>query len=112
VKIEKRLKEWSFIWKSRTRRLMLIKSVLEAILVFWMSLSWIPKGILNQIFQICFIFLWKGSKEGRAFPWVRWDKSTLPKKWGGWGLKNLFHFSKVLARKVGWRLIDFVILWT
>jgi len=91
---------------------MLIKSVFETIQAFWMSLSWILKVILNQNFQICFKFLWKGSKDGRAFPWVRWDKITLPKKWGGWGLKKLFHISKDLATKVGWILIDFVILWT
>lgn len=48
-KIEKRLKNWSLRWLSRAGRLFLIKSVLEAILVSWMWLSWIPKGILNKI---------------------------------------------------------------
>jgi hypothetical protein len=55
-KLEKRLKSWSFRWLSREGRLILIKSVLEAILVYWMSLAWIPKGILEKgktnMFQI------------------------------------------------------------
>lgn len=49
AKIEKMLKAWSYRWLSRADKLALIKSVLEAILVFWMLLSWILKGIINQI---------------------------------------------------------------
>lgn len=30
---------------------------------------------------------------------------------GGWGLKNIFNFSKALAENCGWRLIDTIILW-
>lgn len=30
----------------------------------------------------------------------------MPKKWGGWGLKNTFSFSKALVVKVGWRLLS------
>lgn len=38
-KVEKRLKGWSHKWLSRVGRLVLVKSVLEAIPVYWMSLS-------------------------------------------------------------------------
>ena len=31
---------------------------------------------------------------------------------GGWGLKNIFLFSKALAAKGGWRLINSSSLWT
>jgi hypothetical protein len=49
AKLEKRLKAWSFQWLSRVGRLVLVKSVLEAILVYWMSLAWIPRGILENL---------------------------------------------------------------
>jgi hypothetical protein len=38
-KLEKMLCSWSHKWISRDGRLVLVKSVLEAIPVFWMSLS-------------------------------------------------------------------------
>jgi hypothetical protein len=47
AKLEKRLKGWSFRWLSRAGRLVLEKYVLESIPVYWMSLAWIPKGVLE-----------------------------------------------------------------
>jgi len=109
-KIEKRIMIWSHRWLSRAGRLTLIKSVLEAIPVYWMSLAWIPKGILEKIRRLCFTYLWKGNKEGRTMPWVSWRRIALPKSLGGWGLKNIFVFSKALAGKVAWRLISNILL--
>lgn len=44
-KLEKILMLWSNKWLSRADRLTLVKSVLEAIPVYWMSIAWIPKGV-------------------------------------------------------------------
>eukprot|EP00253_Pinus_taeda_P016424 PITA_16424 len=60
VKIEIRINIWQQRWLSRAGRLTLLKSVLEAILVYWMSLAWIPKGILKRTQQLCCRFLWRG----------------------------------------------------
>lgn len=57
AKLEKRLQVWSNKWLSRVGRLVLIKSILEAIPVYWMSLSWIPKGILEKARRISFSYL-------------------------------------------------------
>ncbi len=40
-KTEKRILIWSHRWLTRAGRLVLIKYVLEAIPVYWMSLAWI-----------------------------------------------------------------------
>eukprot|EP00253_Pinus_taeda_P015079 PITA_15079 len=80
--------------------------------VFWVALTWIPKGILHKIKQLCSRFLWTGSKEDLVLPWVAWDKIARPKEWGGWGIKNLHDFSISLAAKSGWRLITSENLWT
>jgi len=92
-------------------RLILIKSVLEATPVYWMSLAWIPRGILHKIQQICCKFLWNGKKEGKNFSWVKWTKIATPKKWGGWGLKLLPAFAQALASKQGWLLLKQNSLW-
>ena len=72
-KIEKIINLWCHRWISRVGRLVLIKSILESILVYWASLSWIPKGILAKIRRICFSYLWRGIKNRKVLPWVRWD---------------------------------------
>ena len=111
AKIEKRLTHWSFRWLSRVGRLVLIKSVLMAIPVYWASLSWVPKGILASIDKLCKTFLWSGSNQDTVSPWVAWDKISKPKEWGGWGIKNLASFAKSLATKLAWRLISTESLW-
>lgn len=45
-----------------------------------------------------------GSQEKNI--WVKWEHLALPKALGGWGLKNIFFFSKAFATKAGWRLIS------
>jgi len=77
-----------------------------------MSLAWIPRGILSRIQNLCCRFLWRGNQPGRIYAWAKWDALTLPKKWGGWGLKKLDYFSSTLAAKLGWQLVTTDNLWT
>eukprot|EP00253_Pinus_taeda_P035221 PITA_35221 len=112
TKVEKRLQVWYHRYLSRAGRLILIKSVIEATLVYWMALAWIPRGILHRLQSICCRFLWKGQQSGRIFAWVKWDTIALPKRWGGWGIKRLIYFSKALAAKLGWRLLTTDSLWS
>jgi len=44
--------------------------------------------------------------------WIIWEKIAIPKTLGGWGLKNMFLFSKALTPKSGWRLLKTTSLWT
>eukprot|EP00253_Pinus_taeda_P017857 PITA_17857 len=112
AKVEKRLTCWSHKYLSRAGRLTLIKSVLEATLVFWMALAWIPRNILAKLQQLCNRYLWAGNQDKRIFAWIGWNKIALPKKWGGWGLKELPTFAKALAGKMGWALLMSQSLWT
>jgi hypothetical protein len=84
-KLEKRLKSWSFHGYQEQGRLVLVKSVLEAILVYWISLAWVPKGTLEKIRRICFKFLWAGQKESFVMPWIKWETLATPKLLGGGG---------------------------
>lgn len=44
--------------------------------------------------------------------WVKWSRIATPKKWGGWGLKNLSTFAQALAAKLGWLLLKHKSLWS
>ena len=111
AKIEKNLSDWSHKWLSRAGWLVLVKVVLEVMSVYWMALTWIPRGILDKIRRLCFYFIWSGKREKRVMPWARWERIALPKYLGGWGLKNIYNFSKALAMKVGWNFISTTRLW-
>eukprot|EP00253_Pinus_taeda_P026585 PITA_26585 len=82
AKLEKRLNIWSHRYLSRAGRLVLVKAVLEA------------------------------TPEKRIFAWIGWKKIATPKKWGGWGLKDLPSFAQALAAKMGWTLLTGNNLWT
>ena len=111
AKLEKTINIWCNRWLSRVGRLVLVKSVLEAILAYRMSLAWIRKAILEKTRKICANFLWSGRKEHMVIPWVKWDQIAKPKDTGGWGLKNINLFAKAMAAKVGWRLLTTTSLW-
>lgn len=65
----------------------------------------------SRIQNICCRFLWRGNRPGRIYAWAKWDALTLPKKWGGWGLKKLDDFSSALVAKLGWHLVASESLW-
>jgi len=65
-KLEKSLNGWSFRWLSRAGRPTLTKVFMEAIPIYWISLIWIPKGVLENIRRTCSHFIYQGS----------WDKYT------------------------------------
>jgi hypothetical protein len=46
--------------------IVLVKYVIEAILVHWMSLSFIPMDVLEQIRRLSFKLLWVGDMEKKG----------------------------------------------
>jgi len=97
-KLEKKINIWYNHWLSQGGRLVLVKVVLKSILVYWMSLKWIPKGILDKIRQQCFRFIWFGEVRKKKMVLASWKRIVVPKSLGGWGLKNIFLLSKAIAK--------------
>ena len=69
AKVEKRILNWSFCWLTKGGKLTLIKSILEAILIYWMHF-WIHVGVYEKIRKLCFRFLWSGHKDSAGLPWT------------------------------------------
>jgi len=95
--IEKTLNPWCNSWLSFGGNLVLIKFVVESILVYWMYLAWIPKGILEKIQQLCYKFIWLRNQDKKGMTLVYWKNMTIPKGQGCWGLKNIFLFFQILV---------------
>jgi hypothetical protein len=62
-KIEKRIGHWKFKWLSLGGRMVLIKSVLQNLLVFWLILTKVLAQVKHNIRQIVSRFLWKGARK-------------------------------------------------
>jgi len=65
TKMERQLNIWYHKYLSRAGRLVLIKSILEATPVYWMSLAWIPRGILSRIQTSIADSSGKGKNQGK-----------------------------------------------
>jgi hypothetical protein len=94
-KFEKRISNWSHRWLTLGGRLTLVKVVLESIPVYWLSVEKIPKSTLNNIRKRMFSFLWSGKKLKEGLHLINWQKIAMPKKDGGWGIKNIFLLGKL-----------------
>jgi hypothetical protein len=110
-KIEDKINRWCHRWMSRGGRMVLVKSVLESIHVYWLSIAHIPKTIIERIHRKCSNFLWTCSKEKEGIPIFKWSRISTLKEFGGWGLKKLHIFGQALAAKSLWRLLFNKGLW-
>jgi len=109
--VEKKINTSFNRWISKGGHLVVVKVILEAIYVFWMSKAWIPKIILKVIRNILYRYIWSGDNGKIGFTQASWKKLALPKANGGWGFKNPFLFSKGLVAKNVWRFIKGIGLW-
>ena len=104
-KIENRIGCWNFKFLSRGGRLVLLKAILQSIPVYWDTIAYIPKGILQKLRKKLFSFPWSAKRHAEGIPLAKWQFISSPKELGGWGIKNLFLFCQSLAAKALWRLI-------
>jgi hypothetical protein len=104
-KMEKKIDNWCYRWLSLGGRFTLLKSVLECQPVYWMSLVVVPCSVLNTMRKMMFNFLWRRNSESNQLHLCKWEQITIPKKFGGWGIRNIFDFSKALVANTLWRVL-------
>ena len=72
-KFEKRITHWTNRILSIGGRLVLIRSVLSSIPIFWLSLVPIPASILDKLRKLIFSFLWGSSSKNKKFHLADWQ---------------------------------------
>ena len=82
-KIQKRLSSWKSSCLSMADRLVLIKSVLNYLPIYYLSLFSLPKKVANEIIRLQRRFLWTGNKEGKVMSLVKWEVVQQSKDRGG-----------------------------
>ncbi|KAK6136945.1 hypothetical protein DH2020_029306 [Rehmannia glutinosa] len=90
---------WSANTLSYAGRTELVRSVLQGVECFWLSILPIPAVVRSKIISICRSFLW-----GSVNPSVAWSTLCLPKSEGGLGLRDFQSWNHALLAKTLWNI--------
>ncbi|CAN1848456.1 Putative ribonuclease H protein At1g65750 [Linum perenne] len=101
--VNKRLDSWKARFLSFGGRVVLIKSVLAALPVYYMSMLRAPAAVIRRIEGIQRRFLWACVAEQDKIHWINWDTVKSPKRVGGLGVQDLRILNSALLCKWLWR---------
>jgi hypothetical protein len=104
-KLQEQVKNWKYRSLNLAVRLILTKSILQAIPTFMMSVFPAPKGILQKIRTIQRDFLWRGEKTKKKWALVAWEKVCKPKRKGGLGLQDPQVTNDTYGAKLWWHWV-------
>lgn len=65
-------------------KLELVKTVLQGIEYFWLSILSIPSAVIDKLYVICRSFVWTSKH-----PSISWATICLAKEEGGYGIRDL-----------------------
>ncbi|KAK2417369.1 hypothetical protein QL285_039676 [Trifolium repens] len=104
-KIWKRINSWRGRALSKAGKEVMIKSVLQAIPSYVMSVYILPDTTIKEIERMMNSFWWGGGAENRGIKWLTWDRMAIPKALGGMGFCDLHHFNLAMIAKQGWKIM-------
>ncbi|KAL0416973.1 UNVERIFIED_CONTAM: putative mitochondrial protein [Sesamum latifolium] len=104
-KVWLKLQSWRCKSLSQAGKVVLLKSVVQAIPVFVMGCFLVPLSTCRVIEGLMADFLWH-NKDVKKIHWLAWDKICTRKNKGGLGLKRLHAFNRALLAKQLWRIIE------
>eukprot|EP00253_Pinus_taeda_P002895 PITA_02895 len=101
-KLKRRLENWSFRSLNIAGRLVLLKSILQAIPIYPLSVTATPKGACAKMKEIFGKFRWGGPKQEKKWALVSWKGISKQKEKGGLGLRDPGILNQVLRAKLWW----------
>jgi len=104
-RIVSRLSSWNHKFLSFGGHLVLLKSVLSSLPVYFLSFFKAPTGIISSIESVFKQFFWGGGEDFRKIAWINWDSICTPKEDEGLGFKRLDAFNLSLMGKWCWRMM-------
>eukprot|EP00253_Pinus_taeda_P034939 PITA_34939 len=102
-KLSTKVANWAFRSLNIASRIVLARSVLQAIPIYPLSIMTAPIGICAKIREIIRNFIWRGVDQKKKWALVSWGQLTERKEKGGLGLRDPETLNKVLGAKLWWR---------
>ncbi|KAJ3683983.1 hypothetical protein LUZ61_013147 [Rhynchospora tenuis] len=100
-----KLAGWKCSMLSHAGRLVLIKSVLTSLPVYYMTTVKLPKGMIDQMMSLMAKFFWGKTDKVRYLSFISWKKICSKVEDGGLGVKDLHKFGDALFMKNIWALM-------
>ena len=98
-RLQSRLQTWKGKLLSPAGKLTLIKSVMQAMPIYSMSIHRLPKDACNRIDRIIRDFWWGNTVEVRKLHTIAWDIICKPKEIGGVGIRKSEQFNQAILAK-------------
>jgi hypothetical protein len=104
-RIWKRINSWRGRALSKAGKEVMIKSVLQAIPSYVMSVYLLPEATIKEIERMMNSFWWGGGRNNTGIKWLAWDRMAYPKALGGMGFRDLHSFNLAMIAKQGWNIM-------
>nr|XP_029144810.1 uncharacterized protein LOC114924424 [Arachis hypogaea] len=85
-KVEEKLSLWKAKLQNKVGKLVLIKSVLNSLPMYYLSLFKMPKAVAVKLISLQRGFLWRKDDGSNGMALVKWEVVQAPKKLGGLGV--------------------------
>jgi hypothetical protein len=105
-RVWKKINSWSSKCLSKVGREVLIKSVLQSIPTYFMSLFTLLSSLCDEIEKMMNSFWWGHSgAQKKGIHWMSWDRLSMHKNDGGMGFKSLGTFNLAMLGKQGLKIL-------
>ncbi|XP_058766718.1 uncharacterized mitochondrial protein AtMg00310-like [Vicia villosa] len=105
-RIWKRINSWRGRPLSKACKEIMIKSVLQAIPSYGMSVFILPDTLVEDIEKMLNAFWWGGASNNKGIRWLAWDSLTYPKNEGGLRFRDFKAFNMAMVAKQGWHIMN------
>ncbi len=105
-RFNRKMAGWKGVSLSQAGKCLLVKSSLQNLPIYALSLFGILGKIAERMEKIQRDFLWNGNEGKKRYPLVAWEKVCLPKRYGGLGIRKITHLNKALRAKQIWRIFS------